>query len=127
MNNLNNVVLEGHLYRDANEHNDRVYFKIAVNRSYRDSNSESGWSQVTSDVNCRLPSKLGKAVADKLTKGSHVKLVGVLNTYAGNEVKDVKSGKTYRQPMTIIDVAQIGVTQKGSKSQEIDPEDAPPF
>lgn len=130
MNNLNNFVFEGHLYQDANEHNERSYFKVAVNRSYRDAKAKTGWSTITTDIPCRLSGALAKSLHSKLTKGSNVKIIGLVNTYAGPEVTNAKGSK-YKQPMFIVDVSQIGVTQKSgtqsSVAEQSEPEDEPPF
>lgn len=109
MNNINNYVAEGHLFSDARSHGDNAYVSVGVNRSYKDPKSATGYSTVTSSIPLRIGKHLAKAISHKLVKGARVTFNGSLSTYAGKEVKEVESGKQYRQAGFIVDVEKINI------------------
>ncbi len=135
MNNLNNLAIQGNLYRDASFHDGKGYFTIASNRSYKDSNSPTGWTQVTTSVPCKISGKLADALAKRLKRGAKVTLVGSLNTYNGNQKTFVeqKNGemKSIPDSQFIVNVSSIDIEVKSESgdyaSNSDQNEDQPSF
>ncbi len=82
MTNLNSVVLEGRLVKDAStgckvvNGGEKVFgeFTIAVNRSSKDKNGE--WKDEVSYIDCKGFGQRYNYAVPKMTKGTLVRLVG---------------------------------------------------
>lgn len=91
MNDVNIVVLNGNVTRDAElryaaSGSAITKFSIANNRSYKVGEE---WKEETSFLNCVMFGKGGEALSEKLKKGSPVQVIGRLkqNSWEDNGVK----------------------------------------
>ena len=76
MNQLNSLILEGTVTKDAVYENKKALFSISVSRYYKDTNGEGG--EVKSYFDIETGGVLAEKLHSKLKKGRGVRIVGRL-------------------------------------------------
>lgn len=104
------IVLTGNLTADAvvnavSDKQDAVNFTIASNESRK--NAAGEWENHTEFNNCTrfMPSGKGVNLAEKLTKGRFMEVVGNIRT---GEPREAKNGKTYQNHSVDVEELQFG-------------------
>lgn len=119
MTNLNNVVLEGRLVRDAadgyrkSKSGDSCYgsFTIAVNRSSKDASGE--WKDETSYIDCKGFGKRYDYAVPKMTKGTLVRVVGKLQ----QERWQSDDGQNKQRIVVVVDEYYVDHGKGGGSSE----------
>ena len=78
MNQLNSLILEGTVTKDAVYEGKNASFSISVSRYYKDTNGEAGESKSYFDV--EAGGIIAEKLHDKLKKGRGVRIVGQLRS-----------------------------------------------
>lgn len=85
MNQLNSLILEGTVIKDAVCKDNKASFTISVSRYYKDTNGENG--EVKSYFDVEINGALAEKLYDKLKEGRGVRIVGQLRS------KDVEENR----------------------------------
>lgn len=78
MNQLNSLILEGTVTKDAVYEDEKASFSISVSRFYKDTNGEAG--ETKSYFNVEAGGVFAEKVHDKLVKDRGVRIVGQLRS-----------------------------------------------
>ena len=86
MNQLNSLILEGTVTKDAVYVDKKASFSVSVSRYYKDTNGEVGETKSYFDI--EVDGVLAEKFHEKLKKGREVHIVGQLRSkFVGNETK----------------------------------------